>query len=69
MSNLGNDTDNCPEIPDKEDSEGNWVGDVMTIAAVVRFSYYYDNKYFYVNIVFLSFELSFFLFRTHDVNL
>ena len=36
ISNLGNDTDNCPEIPDKEDSEGNWVGDVMTIAAVVR---------------------------------
>ena len=35
MPILGNDTDNCPELPDKEGSEGNWVGDIMTIAAVV----------------------------------
>jgi len=32
--NLESDTDDCPEIPDKDSSEGNWVGDIMTIAAV-----------------------------------
>ena len=43
VPNLGSDTDDCPEIPDKDSGEGNWVGDIMTIAAVVSNSSIYSD--------------------------
>ena len=50
IPNLESDTDDCPEIPDKDSSEGNWVGDIMTIAAVVSISPIFNDSI--INLIF-----------------